>query len=92
MSSVLKLETIELMKFSRMITARIAFQSVAFSPSNKQIDSKANFTIAGGLAIERTSTRCCFLIDFTAVESNNLFVFWFVRDNYYERDREEKDI
>lgn len=67
MSSVLKLDTIELMKFSRMITARIAFQSVAFSPNNKQIDSKANLTIAGGLAMERTSTRCCFLIDLTAV-------------------------
>lgn len=66
MSSVLKFETIELMKFSRIITARIDFQSDAFSPSSKQIDSKANLTMAGGLAIERTSTRCCFLIDFTA--------------------------
>lgn len=66
MSSVLKFETIELMKFSRIITARIDFQSDAFSPSSKHIDSNANLTIAGGLAIERTSTRCCFLIDFTA--------------------------
>lgn len=66
MSSVLKFETIEFMKFSRIITARIDFQSDAFSPSSKHIDSKANFTIAGGFAIERTSTRCCFLIDFTA--------------------------
>lgn len=66
MSSVLKFETIELMKFSLIITARMDFQSDAFSPSSKHIDSKANLTIAGGLAIERTSTRCCFLIDFTA--------------------------
>lgn len=68
MSSVLKLDTIELMKFSRMITARIDFQSEAFSPSRRQIDSSANFTIAGGFAIERTSTKCCFLIDFTAAQ------------------------
>ncbi|GBP31566.1 hypothetical protein EVAR_78145_1 [Eumeta japonica] len=67
MSSVEKLDTMLLMKFSRMMTARIAFQSVAFSPSNRQIDSSATFTIAGGLPIERTSTKCCFLIDFTAV-------------------------
>lgn len=67
MSSVLKLDTIELMKFSRMITARIDFQSEAFSPSRRQIDSSANFTIAGGFAIDRTSTKCCFLIDFTAL-------------------------
>lgn len=66
MSSVEKLETMLLMKFSLMMTARIAFQSVAFSPSRRQIDSKATLTFAGGLAIERTSTRCCFFIDFTA--------------------------
>lgn len=65
-SSVLKFDTIEFMKFSRIITARIDFQSVAFSPNNKQIDSNANFTKAGGFAIVRTSTSCCFLIDFTA--------------------------
>lgn len=67
MSSVLKFATIEFMKFSRIITARIDFQSDAFSPRSKQMDSNANLTIAGGLAIERTSTRCCFLMDFTAV-------------------------
>jgi hypothetical protein len=65
--SVLKLLTIELMKFSRMTTALIAFQSDAFSPSNKQIDSNANLTTAGGLAIDRTSTNCCFFISFTAI-------------------------
>lgn len=68
-SSVLKLDTMELIKFSRMITARIDFQSDAFSPSSKHIDSSANFTTAGGFAIERTSTRCCFLMDFTARKS-----------------------
>ena len=66
MSSVLKFDTIKLIKFSRIITARMDFQSDAFSPSSRQIDSSANFTTAGGFAIERTSTRCCFLIDFTA--------------------------
>lgn len=66
MSSVPKLYNIEFMKFSRIMTARIAFQSVAFSPNNKQIDSSASFTTAGGFAIVRTSTSCCFLIDFTA--------------------------
>lgn len=68
MFSVLKPDTIKFMKFSRIITARIDFQSVAFSPRSKHIDSRANLTIAGGLAIDRTSTRCCFLIDFTATK------------------------
>lgn len=67
MSSVEKLETMLLMKFSRMMTARMAFQSVAFSPSSRQMDSSATLTMAGGLPMERTSTRCCFLMDFTAV-------------------------
>lgn len=67
MSSVLKLETIVLIKLSLMMTARIDFQSLAFSPSNKQIDSNASFTTAGGFAMERTSTKCCFFIDFTAI-------------------------
>lgn len=71
MSSVLKFETIVLIKLSLMMTARIDFQSLAFSPSNKQIDSRATLTIAGGLAIERTSTKCCFFIDFTAIRNNN---------------------
>lgn len=69
MSSVLKLETMVLIKLSLMMTARIDFQSLAFSPSNKQIDSSATFTIAGGFAMERTSTKCCFFIDFTAVRT-----------------------
>uniref|UniRef100_A0A8C0BDS3 Uncharacterized protein n=1 Tax=Buteo japonicus TaxID=224669 RepID=A0A8C0BDS3_9AVES len=54
------------MKFSLMMIERICFQSVVLSPSNRQMDSSASLTAAGGLAIERTSTRCCFFIDFTA--------------------------
>lgn len=65
MSSVLKL-TILLIKLSLMMTARIDFQSLAFSPSKRQIDSKASFTRAGGFDIVRISTSCCFLIDLTA--------------------------
>lgn len=66
MFSVPKLDTIEFIKFSRMITARIDFQSVAFSPSSRQIDSSANLTTDGGLAMVRTSTSCCLRIDLTA--------------------------
>lgn len=66
--SVVKLLTIELMKFSRITTARIDFQSVAFSPNSKQIDSRASFTTDGGFAIVLTSTNCCLRIDFTAAE------------------------
>lgn len=69
MFSVLKLETIELMKFSLITTVRIAFQSLAFSPSRRHIDSRANLTTAGGLAIDRTSTNCCFFISFTAINN-----------------------
>uniref|UniRef100_A0A3Q2FFZ7 Uncharacterized protein n=1 Tax=Cyprinodon variegatus TaxID=28743 RepID=A0A3Q2FFZ7_CYPVA len=60
------------MKFSLMMMERICFQSVVLSPSSKQMDSRASFTAAGGLAIERTSTRCCFFMDLTAIipESN----------------------
>lgn len=56
-----------------MMTARIDFQSLAFSPSNKQIDSNATFTIAGGFAMDRTSTKCCFFIDFTAIRKTKRF-------------------
>lgn len=48
------------------MTARIDFQSFAFSPSKRHIDSSATLTIAGGFAMDRTSTKCCFLIAFTA--------------------------
>lgn len=54
------------MKFSLMMMERICFQSVVLSPSSRQMDSSASFTAAGGLAMDRTSTRCCFLMDFTA--------------------------
>uniref|UniRef100_A0A673C8U4 Uncharacterized protein n=1 Tax=Sphaeramia orbicularis TaxID=375764 RepID=A0A673C8U4_9TELE len=54
------------MKFSLMMMERICFQSVVLSPRSKQMDSRASFTAAGGLAMERTSTRCCFLMDLTA--------------------------
>uniref|UniRef100_A0A803TJX3 Uncharacterized protein n=1 Tax=Anolis carolinensis TaxID=28377 RepID=A0A803TJX3_ANOCA len=58
--------TIVGMKFSRIMMERICFQSVVLSPKSRQIDSSASFTAPGGLAIERTSTRCCFFIDLTA--------------------------
>ena len=67
MSSVEKFTTVE-MKLSLMITPRRALQSAACSPSSKQMDSKASLTAGGGLPMERTSTKCCFLIDFTAVK------------------------
>lgn len=54
-------------KFSRIITDRIERHSFAFSCSSIQTDSSAIFTLIGGFAIERTSTRCCFLIDLTAL-------------------------
>lgn len=96
--SVLKFVTIELIKFSRMITARIDFQSEAFSPSSKQIDSRANLTIAGGLAIERTSTRCCFLIDLTAINRLYRIGGWLITTShrclvidYYHSSIQESD-
>ena len=65
-SSVEKLTMVP-MKFSRTMILRMAFQSGAFSPSSRQIDSSAFFTAAGGLAMDLTSTRWCFLMDLTAV-------------------------
>lgn len=69
MSSVEKFTMVE-MKLSLMMTPRMVLQSVACSPSNKQMDSKASLTAGGGLPMERTSTRCCFLIDLTAVKKD----------------------
>uniref|UniRef100_A0A8D0GXB4 Uncharacterized protein n=1 Tax=Sphenodon punctatus TaxID=8508 RepID=A0A8D0GXB4_SPHPU len=66
MASLEKKFTIVGMKFSLIMMERICFQSVVLSPKSRQMDSSASFTSAGGLAIERTSTRCCFFIDFTA--------------------------
>uniref|UniRef100_A0A3B5R8Y1 Uncharacterized protein n=1 Tax=Xiphophorus maculatus TaxID=8083 RepID=A0A3B5R8Y1_XIPMA len=62
--------TMLLMKLSLIITCLIFFQSpsVVLSPSSRQMDSRASFTAAGGLAMDRTSTRCCFFIDFTATK------------------------
>lgn len=64
-SSVLKLTIVEI-KFSRMMIPRMAFQSSSPSPRRTQIDSMASLTAWEGLAKDRTSTRCCFLMDFTA--------------------------
>uniref|UniRef100_A0A7M4F3Q9 Uncharacterized protein n=1 Tax=Crocodylus porosus TaxID=8502 RepID=A0A7M4F3Q9_CROPO len=63
--------TIVGMKFSLMMMERICFQSVVLSPNKRQMDSSASFTAAGGLAIERTSTRCCFFMDLTASHSHH---------------------
>ena len=81
MSSVSKF-TILGMNCSFTMTVRMAFQSGAFSPNRKQMDSSAILTAGGGLPIERTSTKCCFLMAFTAAihihtwhtgpQSNNL--------------------
>lgn len=65
MSSETKLTMLE-MKLSLIITCLIFFQSLVSSPSRRQIDSSASLTAAGGLAMARTSTRCCFFIELTA--------------------------
>lgn len=72
MLSVSKL-TIDEMNESFTKTPRIDFQSAAFSPSKRQIDSHASFTGAGGFAIDLTSANCFFFIPLTAdqVESGN---------------------
>uniref|UniRef100_A0A8B9XKR8 Uncharacterized protein n=1 Tax=Bos mutus grunniens TaxID=30521 RepID=A0A8B9XKR8_BOSMU len=67
------------MKFSLMMMERICFQSVVLSPSSRQMDSSASFTAAGGLAMDRTSTRCCFLMDFTAGHEGRAVIIWQVR-------------
>uniref|UniRef100_A0A667Z761 Uncharacterized protein n=1 Tax=Myripristis murdjan TaxID=586833 RepID=A0A667Z761_9TELE len=66
-SSKVKL-TMLLMKLSLIITCLIFFQSLVSSPSNRQIDSRASLTAAGGLVIARTSTRCCRFIELTAMK------------------------
>ena len=70
MSSVPKL-IIVLMKLSLMMIPRMAFQSVVCSPSSRQMDSSANLTAGGGFPMARISTKCCFLMDFTADEQTN---------------------
>ena len=55
------------MKLSLFRVERMVFQSVASLASNsKHIDSRANLTMAGGLAIDLTSANCFFLIPLTA--------------------------
>lgn len=67
-----------LMKLSLIITCLIFFQSLVSSPSIRQIDSKANLTVAGGFVMDRTSTRCCRLIELTASEGRGTrWVFFF---------------
>jgi hypothetical protein len=64
-------------------TARICFQSAAFSPNNKQMDSHASLTGAGGFAIDLTSANCFFLIPLTAnYMCNFLFNIHFIRKKY----------
>uniref|UniRef100_A0A8D0BAW1 Uncharacterized protein n=1 Tax=Salvator merianae TaxID=96440 RepID=A0A8D0BAW1_SALMN len=67
MSSLLKL-TMLVMKLSLRITGLIFFHSFVSSPKRRQMDSKASFTAAGGLAMALTSTRCCFFIELTAIK------------------------
>ena len=73
-SSALKLIMVG-MKFSRIMTVLIAFQSRAGSPKSRQIDSRADLTAKGGLDIDRTSTRCCRFIPFTAIDFFSNFGF-----------------
>ena len=54
------------MKFSLMRMDLMDRQSVVGSPMRRHMLSIAILTILGGLARERTSTNCCFLIDLTA--------------------------
>lgn len=63
------------MKLSLLRMERIVFQSGMTSLSlvtsnSKQIDSKANLTMAGGFAIDLTSDNCFFLIPLTATGSD----------------------
>lgn len=54
------------MKLSLMMTLLMSLQSCAGSPNRRQIDSRHILTGSGGLLIDRTSTKCCRLIDLTA--------------------------
>lgn len=72
MFSVSKLTIVD-MKLSFMTTERMPFHVSPFSPSSVQMDSSAILTTEGGLAIERTSTSCCFLMERTAVWDPSYF-------------------
>ena len=63
------------MKLSLRRTPRMAFQSVAGSPMRRQMDSIAIFTIFGGLASVRISTRCCLFIDLTATDQIYIYMY-----------------
>ena len=65
MSSVVKLMMVG-MKLSLMRMDLMERQSVVGSPMSRQMLSMAILTALGGLARERTSVNCCFLIDLTA--------------------------
>ena len=65
MSSVEKLMMVGI-KLSLMRMVLMERQSVVGSPMSRQMLSMAILTALGGLARERTSTNCCFLIDLTA--------------------------
>lgn len=69
MDAVSKL-TIEGIKLSLFRIERMVFQSetsgYSLVSSSRHIDSNASFTMAGGLAIERTSDNCFFLMPLTA--------------------------
>lgn len=60
------------MKLSLLRIERMVFQSSAsalsVASSSKQMDSSASFTMAGGLAMDRTSDNCFFLIPLTAID------------------------
>ena len=64
--SVTKL-TIDGTKLSFISIALMVFQSFVGSPSKRAMDSMAILTIGGGLGRALTSTKCCFLMPFTAV-------------------------
>lgn len=53
-------------KLSLMMTLLIDFQSSAVSPKRKHIDSRTALTAAGGLDMDRNSTKCCRLMLLTA--------------------------
>lgn len=53
------------------MTLRMMRQSEMFSPKRRQMPSRASLTTGGGLLMVRTSTKCCFLMDFTAGEQEH---------------------
>lgn len=75
MDAVSKL-TIEGIKLSLFRMERMVFQSetsgYSLVSSSRHIDSNASLTIAGGLAIERTSDNCFFLMPLTAVTERTI--------------------